>query len=208
MKESNTNQITALYCRLSQEDLRAGESLSIENQRLLLKEYADKNGFKNCQYYIDDGYSGVNKNRPEYVRMLKDIESGLVGTVIVKDQSRLGRDHLETGRLMEILFPSYDVRFIAISDGVDSINGLNDMSGIKNYFNDFFAQDTSRKIRTIQKAKGERGERVGASLPYGYMKDPNDSKRIIPDPETAPVVKRIFEMYASGIGMKEDMQYS
>ena len=203
MKESNTNQITALYCRLSQEDLRAGESLSIENQRLLLKEYADKNGFKNCQYYIDDGYSGVNKNRPEYVRMLKDIESGLVGTVIVKDQSRLGRDHLETGRLMEILFPSYDVRFIAISDGVDSINGLNDMSGIKNYFNDFFAQDTSRKIRTIQKAKGERGERVGASLPYGYMKDPNDSKRIIPDPETAPVVKRIFEMYASGIGMKK-----
>ena len=179
MKESNTNQITALYCRLSQEDLRAGESLSIENQRLLLKEYADKNGFKNCQYYIDDGYSGVNKNRPEYVRMLKDIESGLVGTVIVKDQSRLGRDHLETGRLMEILFPSYDVRFIAISDGVDS------------------------KIRTIQKAKGERGERVGASLPYGYMKDPNDSKRIIPDPETAPVVKRIFEMYASGIGMKK-----
>ena len=203
MKESNTNQITALYCRLSQEDLRAGESLSIENQRLLLKEYADKNGLKNCQYYIDDGYSGVNKNRPEYVRMLKDIESGLVGTVIVKDQSRLGRDHLETGRLMEILFPSYDVRFIAISDGVDSINGLNDMSGIKNYFNDFFAQDTSRKIRTIQKANGERGERVGASLPYGYMKDPNDSKRIIPDPETAPIVKRIFEMYANGVGMKK-----
>ena len=131
MKEPNTNQITALYCRLSQEDLRTGESLSIENQRLLLKEYADKNGFKNCQYYIYDGYSGVNKNRPDYVRMLKDIESGLVGTVIVKDQSRLGRDHLETGRLMEILFPSYDVRFIAISDGVDSINGLNDMSALR-----------------------------------------------------------------------------
>jgi len=135
--------------------------------------------------------------------MLKDIESGLVGTVIVKNQSRLGKDHLETGRLMEIIFPSYDVRFIAISDGVDSINGLNYMSGIKNYFNVFFAQDTSRKIRTIQKAKGERGERVGASLPYGYMKDPNDQKRIIPDSETAPIVKRIFEMYASGIGMKK-----
>ena len=202
MKESNTNQITALYCRLSQEDLRAGESLSIENQRLLLKEYADKNGFRNCQYYIDDGYSGTDNTRPEYVHMLDDVQNGLVGTVIVKDQSRLGRDHLETDRLMELVFPAYDVRFIAVTDGVDSINGLSDMSGIKNYFNDFFAQDTSRKIRTIQKAKGERGERVGASLPYGYMKDPNDSKRIIPDPETAPVVRHIFEMYASGIGVK------
>ena len=202
MKGSNMNQITALYCRLSQEDLRAGESLSIENQRLMLKDYADKNGFHNCQYYVDEGYSGVDNTRPDYVRMLQDVENGLVGTVIVKDQSRLGRDHLETDRLMELVFPAYDVRFIAITDGVDSVNGINEMSGIRNYFNDFYARDTSKKIRAVQRAKGERGERVGASLPYGYMKDPNDTKRIVPDPKTAPIVKRIFEMYASGIGMK------
>ena len=129
--ESNTEQITALYCRLSQEDMRAGESLSIENQRLMLKEYADKNGFRNCQYYVDDGYSGTDNTRPEYVHMLSDVENGLVGTVIVKDQSRLGRDHLETDRLMELVFPAYDVRFIAVTDNVDSANGFNEMSGIK-----------------------------------------------------------------------------
>ena len=154
----NNDLITALYCRLSQEDAREGESLSIENQKKMLSEYAEHNGFHNCQFYVDDGFSGVNKNRPEYVRMLKDVEDGLVGTVIVKDQSRLGRDHLETDKLMEIVFPAYDVRFIAVTDGVDSANGFNEMSGIKNYFNDFYARDTSKKIRAVFKAKGERGE--------------------------------------------------
>ena len=200
--ESNTNQITALYCRLSQEDLRAGESLSIENQRLMLKDYADKNGFRNCQYYVDDGYSGVDNTRPGYVHMLSDVENGLVGTVIVKDQSRLGRDHLETDKLMELVFPAYDVRFIAITDNVDSANGFNEMSGIKNLFNDMYARDCSNKIRAVLRAKGERGERLAAWIAYGYMRDPSNPKQIIPDPETAPVVKRIFEMYASGIGIK------
>ena len=199
--ESNTNQITALYCRLSQEDMRAGESLSIENQRLMLKDYADKNGFRNCQYYIDDGYSGTDNTRPEYVHMLSDVENGLVGTVIVKDQSRLGRDHLETDRLMELVFPAYDVRFIAVTDGVDSANGINEMSGIKNLFNDMYARDCSKKIRAVQRAKGERGERVGTTTPYGYMKDEN--KHLMPNPETAPVVKRIFEMSAEGKGVRK-----
>ncbi|HRR76631.1 MAG TPA: recombinase family protein [Ruminococcus sp.] len=200
--ESNANQITALYCRLSQEDMRAGESLSIENQRLMLKDYADKNGFRNCQYYIDDGYSGVDNTRPEYVHMLDDVQNGLVGTVIVKDQSRLGRDHLETDRLMELVFPAYDVRFIAVTDGVDSANGINEMSGIKNLFNDMYARDCSNKIRAVLRAKGERGERLGAWIAYGYMRDPDEAKHIVPNPETAPVVKHIFEMYASGIGIK------
>ncbi len=199
--ESNTNQITALYCRLSQEDMRAGESLSIENQRLMLKEYADKNGFRNCQYYIDDGYSGTDNTRPEYVHMLDDVQNGLVGTVIVKDQSRLGRDHLETDRLMELVFPAYDVRFIAVTDNVDSANGFNEMSGIKNLFNDMYARDCSKKIRAVQRAKGERGERVGTTTPYGYMKDEN--KHLMPNPETAPVVKRIFEMSAEGKGIRK-----
>lgn len=203
----NNDLITALYCRLSQEDAREGESLSIENQKKMLSEYAERNGFRNCQFYIYDGFSGVNKNRPEYVRMLKDVEDGLVGTVIVKDQSRLGRDHLETDKLMEIVFPAYDVRFIAVTDGVDSANGFSEMSGIKNYFNDFYARDTSKKIRAVFKAKGERGERVGTSIPYGYMKNPDDPKQLIPDPVTAPVVRQIYELCADGKGTRAICSY-
>lgn len=145
----NRNLITALYCRLSVEDMREGESQSIENQKMILQQYADDHGFHNCQFYVDDGYSGVDLTRPAYVQMLKDIEDEKIGTVIVKDQSRLGRDHLETDRLMELTFPSYDVRFIAVTDGVDSINGINEMSGMRNFFNDFFARDTSKKIRAV-----------------------------------------------------------
>lgn len=198
---TKSNLITALYCRLSQEDLREGESLSIENQKLILQKYAEDNGFKNCRFYVDDGYSGTNLTRPAYVQMLEDVMNEKIGTVIVKDQSRLGRDHLETDRLMELTFPSYDVRFIAITDGVDSDKGINEMSGLRNFFNDFYARDTSKKIRAVQRAKGERGERVGTTIPYGYMKDPDNPKHIIPDHETAPIVRRIFEMYASGIGI-------
>lgn len=199
---STTNQkITALYCRLSQEDMREGESLSIENQKLILQKYADEHGFFNCKFYVDDGYSGASTERPAYKEMMNDVENERVSTVIVKDQSRLGRDYLQTGLLMEITFPQYDVRFIAVNDGVDSINGMNDFAGIKNYFNDLYARDTSKKIRAVQRAKGERGERVGATIPYGYMKDPVNPKQIVPDPETAPIVRRIFETYASGIGI-------
>lgn len=172
----------------------------------MLKEYADKNGFRNCQYYVDDGYSGVDNTRPEYVHMLNDVKNGLVGTVIVKDQSRLGRDHLETDRLMELVFPAYDVRFIAITDGVDSANGINEMSGIRNYFNDFYARDTSKKIRAVQRAKGERGERVGTIIPYGYIKD-SDTKQLIPDPVTAPIVRKIFELSAEGKGDRAICNY-
>lgn len=200
-ENTNRNLITALYCRLSQEDERLGESLSIENQRLMLQRYAEEHRFPNIQFYVDDGFSGADFNRPSFKRMMTDVECGKVGIVIVKDQSRLGRDYLQTGMLMEITFPQYDVRFIAVNDGVDSVNGVSDFSGIKNYFNDFYARDTSRKIRAVQRAKGERGERVGSTIPYGYMKNPDNPKQFIPNPETAPVVKRIFEMYASGIGI-------
>lgn len=200
-ENTNRNLITALYCRLSQEDERLGESLSIENQRLMLKKYAEEHRFPNLQFYVDDGFSGADFNRPSFKRMMTDVECGKVGIVIVKDQSRLGRDYLQTGMLMEITFPQYDVRFIAVNDGVDSDNGVSDFSGIKNYFNDFYAKDTSRKIRAVQRAKGERGERVSSATPYGYMRNPKNKKELIPDPETAPVVKRIFEMCASGMGV-------
>lgn len=151
---TKSNLITALYCRLSQEDLREGESLSIENQKLILQKYAEDNGFKNCKFYVDDGYSGTDLTRPAYVQMLDDVMNEKIGTVIVKDQSRLGRDHLETDRLMELTFPSYYVRFIAITDGVDSDKGINEMSGLRNFFNDFFARDTSKKFVPC------RGQRV------------------------------------------------
>lgn len=200
-ENTNKNLITALYCRLSQEDERLGESLSIENQRLMLQKYAEEHRFSNVQFYVDDGFSGADFNRPSFKQMMNDVECGKVGIVIVKDQSRLGRDYLQTGMLMEITFPQYDVRFIAINDGVDSENGVSDFSGIKNYFNDFYARDTSRKIRAVQRAKGERGERVGTNIPYGYMKNPNNPKQLTPNPETAPVVKRIFEMCADGMGV-------
>ena len=200
--KSNHNLITALYCRLSQEDMMQGESNSIRNQRMILQKYAEDHGFRNIEYYIDDGYSGANFNRPDFKRMMSDIESGKVATVIVKDQSRLGRDYLQTGMLMEITFPQYDIRFIAINDGVDSANGISDFSGIKNYFNDFYARDTSKKIRAVQRAKGERGERVGTAIAYGYMKDPDDPKRLVPDKPAAEIVKRIFDMYTKGIGIR------
>ena len=199
--KSNHNLITALYTRLSQEDLLQGESNSIRNQKLILQKYADDHGFHNCQFYADDGYSGADFNRPDFKRMMADIEAGKIGTVIVKDQSRLGRDYLQTGMLMEITFPQYDVRFIAINDGVDSANGVSDFSGIKNYFNDFYARDTSRKIRAVIKAKGERGERISTATPYGFMRDPENPKKLIPDPETAPIVQRIFEMRVNGMGV-------
>ena len=129
------DNITALYARFAQEDALDGESNSIANQRLMLQRYAEEHRFPNIQFYVDDGFSGANFNRPSFKRMMNDVECGKVGIVIVKDQSRLGRDYLQTGMLMEITFPQYDVRFIAINDGVDSANGVRDFSGIKNYFN-------------------------------------------------------------------------
>ena len=207
--ETNNNLITALYCRLSQEDTQQGESNSINHQKMILQKYAEEHRFPNLRFYIDAGYSGANFNRPDFKRMMNDLEEGKVGIVIVKDQSRLGRDYLQTGMLMEMTFPQYDVRFIAVNEGVDSEEGVSDFSGIKNYFNDFYARDTSRKIRAVQKAKGERGEWVGTNIPYGYLKNPDykgnqkEQPFFIVDPETAPIVKRIFEMYAGGTGIRK-----
>lgn len=203
MLNTNSSQlITALYCRLSQEDEREGESNSIHNQKIITKKFADDHNLYNCQFYVDDGYSGANFNRPGYKQMMDDVYAGKVGTVIVKDQSRLGREYLQTGMLMEIIFPQYDVRFIAINDGFDSLQGESDFSGIKNYFNDFYARDTSKKIRAVIRSKGERGERISTTIPYGYMSNPDNPKEWIPNPETAPIVKEIFELYASGIGIR------
>jgi len=200
MKQAN-QKFTILYGRLSQEDDREGDSNSIQNQRMMLEKYAADNGFENTLFLSDDGYSGTNFNRPAWNELMKLVENGEVSTIIVKDMSRLGREYLQVGQYTELVFPSYGIRFIAINDNVDSLYGDNDFTPFKNLFNDFYAKDTSRKIRAVKKAQAERGERVGTRAPYGYKKDEkNPKKKIIPDEDTAPVVQRIFSLCAGGKG--------
>ena len=199
-----TDKITALYCRLSQEDERLGESLSIENQKSILLQYAKANHLPNPTFFVDDGYSGVEfSNRPGFCAMMKEMEAGRVSTCVTKDLSRLGRNSAYTNLYTNITFPQLDVRYIAINDNFDSSdkNSVNnDFAGIKNWFNEFYARDTSRKIRAVQKAKGERGVPLTTNVPYGYVKDPNDPKRWLIDPEAASVVQQIFEMCMNGRG--------
>ena len=192
-------QITALYARLSQEDALDGDSNSIVNQKAVLTKYASDNGFTNPVFFIDDGVSGVTFDRPNFNRMIAEIEAGNVATVIVKDMSRLGRDYLKVGYYTEIFFVERDVRYIAINDGVDSAKGDNDFTPFRNLFNDFYAKDTSKKVRAIKKAQGMAGEHL-TKPPYGYKVDPNDRKKWIVDEEAAVVVKRIFDLCIAGKG--------
>ena len=199
MEQAN-QKYTVLYARLSQEDDREGESNSIQNQRMILEKYAVDNGFENTLFLSDDGYSGTNFNRPAWKELMKLAENDEVGTIIVKDMSRLGRDYLQVGQYTEMIFPGYGIRFIAINNNVDSLYGDNDFTPFVNLFNDFYAKDTSRKIRAVVKAKAERGERVGTRAPYGYQKDENNPKRLVPDADTAPIVQHIFSLCAGGKG--------
>ena len=199
--DNNVDQqkITILYCRLSNEDALDGESNSIANQRAILTRYAAERGFTNMRILVDDGYTGTNFNRPGVQEGLSLVEQGLVGTWIVKDMSRFGRDYLQVGRYTEIVFPSYDVRFIAVNDGVDSERGDNDFTPFRNLFNDFYAKDTSKKVRSVMKARGTSGKHMGKP-PYGYRSDPQDKDRWILDEDAAPVVKRIFDLSIAGAG--------
>ena len=182
-KEDNTDmsgaKITALYCRLSQEDARLGESLSIEHQKEILLQYAREHRFPNPTFFVDDGYSGTNFDRPGFKSMLAEIEAGKVGVLLTKDLSRLGRNTAMVGLYTTYTFPQCGVRYIAINDNYDSADQVsvnNDVAGIKNWFNEFYARDTSRKIRAVNKAKGEKGIPLTTNVPYGYMKDPTNSK--------------------------------
>ena len=197
------DKITALYCRLSQEDMQAGESESIQNQKLILQRYADEHFFLNTRFFVDDGFSGVSFEREGLQAMLREVEAGNVATVITKDLSRLGRNYLKTGELIEIIFPEYEVRYIAINDGVDTAREDNEFTPLRNWFNEFYARDTSKKIRAVKQAKAQRGERVNGEVPYGYIADPNNRNHLIPDPETAHVVRQIFAMYVRGDRMCE-----
>ncbi len=194
------DNITALYARLSQEDALDGESNSIANQKKILLKYATDNGFPNPTFFIDDGVSGVTFDRPGWNEMIRLAEAGKVKTVIVKDMSRMGRDYLKVGYYTESFFAERDIRYIAINDGVDSDKGDNEFTPFRNLFNDFYARDTSKKIRAVMRAKGNSGEHLCTNPPYGYRKDANDKKKWIVDEEAAEVVKRIFALCIAGKG--------
>ena len=199
MSLTSEKKMTALYCRLSQEDEKAGDSMSIQNQKLFLKEYADRNAMCNTRYFIDDGYSGVDfEKREGFKDMLREIEAGHVSTVITKDLSRLGRNYLRTGELIEIIFPENSVRYIAVNDNVDTFREDNEFTPLKNWFNEFYARDTSKKVKAVVKAKAQRGERVGGQFPYGYILNPENKNHLIPDTETAHIVQKIFDLYVHG----------
>ncbi len=196
-----SQKLNILYGRLSQEDARAGDSNSIVNQRRMLEAYAADQGFENTLFLADDGYSGTNFERPSWKRIEEMIENDEVETLIVKDLSRLGREYLQVGYLTEIYFPKKGVRFIAINDSVDSlIESSSDFSPIRNWANELHAKDSSKKVRAVKKMQAERGERLGGRPPYGYRKAEKDSKEIVPDEQTAPVVQHIFNLCASGKG--------
>ncbi len=198
-KTEYDNKITALYCRLSRDDGVDGESNSIGTQKKMLAMKANELGLGNIEYYVDDGYTGTNFNRPDFRRMEADIKSGRVGAVLVKDLSRLGRNYVAVGIYTEEVFPMYGVRFIAVTDSVDSLEGLDDMLPIRNFMNEQYAKDISKKVRSAHKIRGTLGIPLGQPL-YGYIKDPENKNRWIVEPEAAAVVKRIFRMSLEGKG--------
>ena len=198
---AKNDKITALYCRLSRDDELQGDSNSIINQKAILQKYADDNGFGNTMVFVDDGYSGTNFDRPDWERLIALAEDGKIGTVIVKDMSRLGRDYLKVGYYTEVFFPGLDIRFIAINNGVDSANQQDsDFTPFLNIINEWYAKDTSKKIRAVFKAKGQSGKPLCTNPPYGYVKDPEDKSRWIIDPEAAEVVREIFSLCVKGYG--------
>lgn len=202
MKQSSrkTKDTTAfLYVRLSRDDNLDGESYSIQNQKKLLTKAAKDKGYTNLVTFVDDGVSGVTMNRPGFNAMMAELEKSHASAVFVKDMSRLGRNYIEVGRLMEEFFRAHDIRLIAISDGIDTFEGENEFAPIKNMFNEWYARDISKKRRISNKIKGNSGEPMGQP-PYGYIKDPDNPKHWIIDEEAAKVVRRIYAMTIEGYG--------
>ena len=199
-EEYMIDKITAIYCRLSNDDDLQGESNSITNQKSMLTEYAKSNGFRNIEIYVDDGWSGTNFNRPDFQRMVMDMEDGKIGTIITKDLSRLGRDYLMTGQYIEMVFPNYNVRYIAINDNVDTLKSENEMMVFRNVFNDFYARDCSKKVRAVIQSKGKAGKPTTNKVPYGYRKSEQDKNVWEVDEEAAAIVRRIFKMCIEGYG--------
>ena len=206
MKQSNNKKsrdVTAfLYERLSRDDNLEGESYSIGNQKKLLAKVAKEKGYTNLVHFLDDGISGVTMDRPGFVEMIRQLEQGKAAAVFVKDLSRLGRNYIEVGRLTEEFFPDHDIRLVAVSDNIDTAEGENELAPIRNLFNEWYARDISKKRRISNKIKGNAGEPMGHP-PYGYIKDPNDSKHWIVDDEAAQVVRRVYSMTLEGFGTEQ-----
>ena len=201
MQSKNKNQIgiTALYCRLSRDDGTESESNSIGNQKKLLSQKAKEMGLTDTKYYVDDGYTGTNFNRPGFQQLIDDIEIGLVSAVMVKDLSRLGRDYVSVGNYTDSYFPEHNIRFIAVNDAIDSDEGESEIAPFKNILNEMYARDISKKIRSSHRLRGSMGEPL-SQPPYGYMKSAENKKKWIIDPEAATVVKSIFKMCLDGKG--------
>ena len=202
MKSKQTKIIAGLYLRLSHDDERTGESLSIENQRSILRKYVEEKGWEVYDIYIDDGVSGTTFNRPGVQRLLDDAKAGVINTIIVKDLSRFGRNYIQVGQYLDYIFPTFGIRFIAVQDNVDTANNDNggmDMTPIMNVFNEWHAANTSKKIRAVLKANAKDGKYHPRKAPYGYVKGIDEKKTPIVDAEAAEVVKRIFEMRSCGI---------
>jgi DNA invertase Pin-like site-specific DNA recombinase len=196
------NRNAGIYCRLSNDDERFGESVSIENQKQLLQNYVAGQGWNEVEVYCDDGYSGVNFDRPAVKRMIEDAKAGRIDIIVVKDLSRFGRNYIEVGQYTDYLFPQIGCRFIALGNGVDTSlqTANNDMMGFLNLFNEFHSRDTSKKVRAVKKAYAEQGKYLAAIAPLGYKKNPQDKNSLIVDEETAPIVRRIFTLRSTGMG--------
>ena len=201
MEKLNNQKITALYCRLSRDDELQGDSNSITNQKAILQKYAEDTGFTNIEFFVDDGYSGTNFNRPAWQNLMELVEEDAVGIIIVKDMSRLGRDYLGVGMYTESIFPEHNIRFIAINNGVDSAKQQDsDFTPFLNIINEWYAKDTSKKVRAVFKAKGEAGKPLCTNPPYGYLKDPDNKFHWVIDEEAAAVVREIFDLCVKGYG--------
>ena len=198
MRQQTQAPITALYCRLSRDDELQGESLSIENQKRILETFAREQGLKNCKFYVDDGWSGANFDRPSFAAMMEGVESGEIKTVVTKDLSRLGRNYLQVGMYTEMIFPRKGVRYIAINDGVDSAQGDSELSALKNLFNEWMVRDTSKKIKAVFKSKGMSGKPLTSHPPFGYVL--GEDGLFVIDEETAPVVRQIYALCLAGNG--------
>ena len=197
----SNQKITALYCRISLDDGSQNESMSISNQKLMLKDYAEKNGMPRYEYYVDDGYTGRNFNRPSFKRLIADIEAGKVGCVITKDLSRLGRNYIEAGSYIEIFFPKHNVRYIAVTDGVDSLTRQEmDITPFKNILNDMYSRDISKKVLAGRMTRSRQGKFCGGQPPLGLMRDPEEKGHLILDPDTAPTIHKIFDLALNGWG--------
>jgi len=192
------DKMTALYCRLSRDDAMQGESNSIQNQKALLSRYASEHGFANQRFFVDDGISGTTFNRPGFLDMMAEVEAGHVATIIVKDMSRFGRDYLKVGYYTEVVLPDAGVRFLAVNDGVDSDRADNDFTPFRNIINEWYAKDTSKKIRAVMKTRALAGEHLTGYPPFGYMKDPANPKIWVIDEPAAEIVREIFTLYLAG----------